>query len=160
MLCLHELKAVVIIDEHGHAFNRILDECNKIRDMFPVLLPELYENSTSDQARFECQLSGSYSPCIRFIVPFSDTDITAFLNVAGVKFSKGEYLKYTNYVAREILTLNTRDIMQEYVEESGWILCVRRISLNESGKRALVLMLDDLFGLCSICHSSTLLLLV
>ena len=90
MRLLHECRAVVILDEHGHAFNKLVDATPPLDPsvVFPLLMPNSYNDKRfircvfagSNQARFEGVLNHTYRPCLRFIVPFTENEAQLFLS--------------------------------------------------------------------------------
>ena len=73
---LHSCKAVVVIDEHGHAYNSLMRSTLRLPPgvIFPLLMPNSYLDSHrvrcvfagSNQAQFEGELNGTYAGCHPF----------------------------------------------------------------------------------------------
>ena len=76
MKLLHASKAVIILDEHGHAYNQLKEQSLDPSYFFPFLMPNSYLNARnvrcvfagSNPARFEGELNGTYRNHLRFII--------------------------------------------------------------------------------------------
>ena len=89
MRLLHDCHSVIILDEHGHAYNAIMSALPPLnpRVVFPLLIPESYVGkyrtrcvfAGSNQARFEGELNGSFTQFLRFVTPFTEADAVLFL---------------------------------------------------------------------------------
>jgi hypothetical protein len=165
MQWLNELNAVVIIDEHGHAFNQlVLHGCAAI---FPLLLPLSYDLghrgiravfAGSNQAQFETQLNGSFSPCLRFVTPFTLEEAKLFLGIHTMLHAHelAAHERFANLVPREMMKLGESSSADAYVqvrmEGMRTLLTPLR---NHPDLHLLVGMLDGLFRSASMGAGTT-----
>jgi hypothetical protein len=123
MKWLSEQRAVIIIDEHGHAYNQLSDQ-DKL-GVFPLLSPVHYEAhrgiravfAGSNQARFEHKLNGTFTSCLRFVTPFTKDEAEVFLRQRSMVYvhDLGVYERYSNFVAREMVKLGAYATADDYV---------------------------------------------
>ena len=159
MNLLDAQKAIVIIDEHGHAYRKIKKETHDPDRVFPLLMPNAYlchrhvrmVFAGSNQASFECDLNRSYRPSLRFIQPFGEIDATLFVaSLDGSKHDLVVHRRFANFVPGEMVLLSQHQIPEEYVKSSRGTMCDKlRQSLNLDDVR-LVQTLNDLFRLSSM----------
>jgi hypothetical protein len=125
MRLLHNSKAVVVLDEHGHAYNKLMELRLDPSIVFPFLMPNSYLNNFctrcvfagSNQAKFEGELNGTYRPNLRFIVPFTAPDAELFMQLLGTPppFPIEDYARWTNFVPREMVRLTDEKVATAYV---------------------------------------------
>ena len=127
MLLLNNYKAVVILDEHGHAYNKLMKQEEDPSIVFPLLLPVMYNDyrcircvfAGSNQAKFEGELNGTYRPSLRFVVPFTELDASHFIECLGAPppFVIEDYTRWTNLVPREMVRLTIEADPVKYVRK-------------------------------------------
>ena len=137
---LNSVKAVVILDEHGHAYNAIIKAGHSPNMEFPLLMPNCYLShfyircifAGSNQARFESELNGTYHPYLRFITPFQRKEAELFLaKLEGGKFKIEDYDRYTNFVPREMVYLSTNSA-ENYVVERRRVMAAKLTEMADS----------------------------
>jgi hypothetical protein len=163
MLWLSREEAVVVIDEHGHAYNRICKSGAVPAIVFPLLMPNSYLNKKirglfagSNQVKFELDLNGTYRQCLRFVTPFTPSEAETFLHVMGVaKPDVAVFEKATNLVPREMTRLLAKNeeegayIDDRFLEMSAKLseICTRA---SVDRKRQIALSLRRFFSNGSI----------
>ena len=126
MRLLHNSKAVVILDEHGHAYNDLIKAELKPENVFPLLMPNSYLGkhfircvfAGSNQAKFEISLNRTYHPYLRFVLPFAKSDVLLFLQSLGVSVPQEAltyYERWANFVPGEMMLLHDSQSAEAYV---------------------------------------------
>ena len=128
MRLLHNSKAVVILDEHGHAYNQLTESVPPQDPMivFPFLMPVMYNSyrfircvfAGSNQAKFEISLNRTYHPYLRFVLPFAKSDVLLFLQSLGVSVPSEAltyYERWANFVPGEMMLLHDSQSAEAYV---------------------------------------------
>jgi hypothetical protein len=125
---LSSVKAVIIVDEHGHAYNKIKAARQDPSRIFPLLMPNSYIGARhvrlvfagSNQAAFELDLNGTYHPTLRFIGPLSVDDAKQFhTSLKPIRSHDLKvYKKFTNLVPRQMVHLASFETPALYVEET------------------------------------------
>ena len=126
MRLLHNSKAVVVLDEHGHAYNKLMELRLDPSIVFPFLMPNSYLNNFctrcifagSNQAKFEISLNRTYHPYLRFVLPFAKSDVLLFLQSLGVSVPQEAltyYERWANFVPGEMMLLHDSQSAEAYV---------------------------------------------
>ena len=148
MRMLNCARAVVILDEHGHAYNALVNASPRLDPdvVCPLLIPNFYNDNRfircvfagSNQANFERELNGTYLPDLRFITPFSDDDAVCFLsNLLSAKPSAAhlsDFKRLTNFVPREMIFRVSAVCAESYVSDRRNAMASILISVTESIK--------------------------
>lgn len=161
MAWLDKLRAVVILDEHGHAFNQLgADRCGAL---FPLLLPLSYDIgyrgiravfAGSNQANFETTLNGTFTPCLRFVTPFTRDEAALFLLEHEIPHTLEVHQHHANLVPREMIHLGKHASATTYTQERTVQMTSRlsvvHNSLDDRVTKLLYTMLDGLFRASSM----------
>ena len=158
---LSEKSAVVIFDEHGHAYKEILKMNYDPRVVCPLMMPNGYQDlklsktrfvyAGSNQADFEAGLNGTYTYLINYINPLCPKDAPLFLGKCieygntMTKHSAEENFDYANNVPREMIKMASYKSCVNYTAAA---LNRMTTALNEKVKRdskELMDLLDSLF---------------
>ena len=165
-------KAVVIIDEHGHAYDELEklsrthpSLCASPAATFPLLMPNSYLGNYntrtvlggSNQANFELSLNGTYLKFMRFVVPPSVAegrllweDLVTRVGVAQPRAFDDDIVRVTNCVPRELVHLSVEAKLADYIANRRSAMGVhltRMADRLETGtsRASMVRTLDDLF---------------
>lgn len=158
----------MIIDEHGHAYNKI----KRLEDpeltpgvVFPLLMPNAYLNERSiravfagsNQAAFERDLNGTYTPCIRFVVPFTKDEATIFISVRKFAHSLEAHERVANFVPRQMVAFEEFKTEDAYVDTTQQQMHTKLMDDLHSQRQSPLLQttLDDLFQLSSMSLGTT-----
>jgi hypothetical protein len=153
---LHASKAIVIIDEHGHAYRQVKTKNQNPNEVFPLLMPNSYLQhknvrmvfAGSNQASFECDLNDTYRPCLRFIQPFAEVDATLFRDsLAGNRHDLETHRRFANFVPRQMLLLSQHEDPDDYVKKSKQSMLDKLEERLDLKDRRLLRTLNDLFRL-------------
>jgi hypothetical protein len=154
---LNSVKAVIIIDEQGHAYQKLKQD--KAQWMFPLLDPNSYLEMTSvqvlfcgsNQEAFERDQNETFRQCFRFCVPFNRTEIDRFLTKEALtnKHDIITHLRYAGGVPREMISLGQYTDPNTYTTRRTTEIVSKLSPLtqpkDEVDKRGLIEMLDGLF---------------
>ena len=167
---LNRHHAVVVLDEHGHAYNLLVKSVPRLSPtaIFPLLMPNSYLGNLhvrcvfagSNQAQFEGELNGTYKPCLRFVVPFERRDAEAFVAELCRRAPSAGVLaqceRWANFVPGEMVKLLHAESVEKYVAQR------RKEIADKLGRMAdslgsntiqyfnMVRVLDDFFGASSM----------
>lgn len=160
---LHRCNAVVVLDEHGHAYDLLAQSAPHLVPTrnFPLLMPNSYLDNLnvrcvfagSNQARFECELNETYKPCLRYVVPFERHDAVTFLVQLYRRAPSDGVLaqceRWANFVPGEMVKLLHADSVDAYVAQRREEIADKLWRMLDSlGARYfnMVRTLDNLFG--------------
>lgn len=142
MQLLHDCKAVVVLDEHGHAYNQIKEQMRNPFIVFPFLMPVMYNGyrfircvfAGSNQAKFEGELNGTYRPCLRFVVPFTAREASLFMGslVTPQLLPFEDYVRLTNLVPREMVRLTEEGNAEAYVSKRRSEMAENLVQMSKS----------------------------
>lgn len=158
---LHAVQAVIVIDEHGHAYRKVRNQQQDADRVFPLLMPNAYlfhkhirvVFAGSNQASFECDLNDTYRPCLRFIQPFSEVDSELFLSSLLAQPHRHDLptnRRFANFVARQMVLLSDHACPEDYVKKSKQTMLNKLKQSVDLHDSRLLDTLNDLFRLCSM----------
>ena len=168
MQLLHKAKAVVILDEHGHAFNKLEKADLDPSVTFPLLMPNSYLNkhnircvfAGSNQAQFEAKLNGTYRRYLRFITPLNEKDADLFWGQLGAPPTVKDFARWTNAVPREMVRLAAVQDAGKYVTErrheifSSLVAMEARLDRASLSYAIMISTLDSFFRASSMAFGS------
>jgi hypothetical protein len=154
---LNSVKAVIIVDEQGHAYQKLKQDT--VQWKFPLLNPNSYLGMTpvqvlfcgSNQEAFERDQNETFRQCFRFCVPFNRTEIDRFLTKEALpnKHDIIIHLRYAGGVPREMITLGGYTDPTTYTTRRTTEIVTKLSPLtsleDEVEKGRLIEMLDGLF---------------
>lgn len=155
--------AVVFMDEHGHAYNklRISSALGDVGQACPLLMPATYDAHAraiafvfggSNQAKFEADLNTTYRHQLHFVLPFADADAALFLislyPPAPSPAVLHDMQNYCCYVPQEMRLLRNAGSVADYFEP--------RIAVMTGKLEAMVAEIkDDTYNMGSLVRTLT-----
>ena len=129
---LHKYGGVVVVDEHGHAWQQMVERHETHTWLYSMLTPQGYQDvrgvrvlfAGSNQASFEAKLNGTYRPNLRFVVPMEEADARVFLrefttwmgDAGGDDFAAVR--SFTNLVPAQMVRYAASEDGDQYVTEA------------------------------------------
>jgi hypothetical protein len=156
---LSALKAVVVIDEQGMAYNMLMKKFGDTY-MFPFLSPTYFLSypgirvvfSGSNQAKFESILNGTFTCCLRFVTPFTENEAKLLFQEFRLNHEFSLHQQLANCVPREMTQLSGFGDGNAYVTARSFQMThvLQQLDTSEAQQRLMVSMLKALFQSCSL----------
>lgn len=169
---LHESRAVIVIDEQGHAFNNLCAASLAAEVVFPLIMPNMYLGfrharfvfAGSNQSQFEATLNRTYRPLLRFVRPLSRDDATVLLPTLSAQpghvVTMEECDTFANFIPGEMALLVRSSSSTEYTRERRNAMAIAiagkldKIARDSFAFDSMLRTLDSLFQ-CNSMSSGT-----